>query len=434
MRGKWAAPLALVAVTGSGLLQAPPAQAAQEGHGPCPRVTVGSGWYGDNQARLQELIDRHGRCTPYRAGRTKPVAVFDWDNTVVKNDVGDATMFWLLRNGRIRRPAAGDWSTTSRFLTPAAATALADACDTLARPGAPLPTGTPGGAPCADEINAVYGTAATRAGAPAFAGWDRRTTEPSYAWLAQLMQGWTAREIRGFAAAARTENLAAPVGASQRVGTGTATGWVRYYDQQKDLITKLQKAGFEVWISSASPQPVVDVWAEGAGIDPGHVIGIRNTTTRGGKFTAHLQGCGSVRDGADTMITYIDGKRCWINKEIFGVRGPAAEKVQPAARRQVFAAGDSDTDISFLRDATVLRLVVNRNKNELMCRAYDNSDGRWIVNPMFIEPKPQKTGPYPCATTGYVGHDGTKGPVLRGDGSVVPDQTDSVFRPDGPQA
>ncbi|MFJ3517688.1 haloacid dehalogenase-like hydrolase [Streptomyces sp. NPDC090131] len=424
MQRKWAAPLALMAVTGSGLLLAPPAQA---GHAPCPRVTVGPGWYGDNQARLQQLIDQYGSCNPYRPGGARPVAVFDWDNTVVKNDVGDATMFWLLRNGRIRQPAAGDWSTTSRHLTPAATGALADACAALARPGAPLPTATAAGTACADEINSVYGTAATRAGAPAFAGWDRRTTDPSYAWLAQLMQGWTAREIRGFAAAARTENLAAPIGATQQVGSGTATGWVRYYDQQRDLVKGLQKAGFDVWISSASPQPVVEVWAKDVGIKADRVIGIRNTTTRAGKFTPHLQGCGSVRDGADTMITYIDGKRCWINKEIFGVRGAAAEKVQPAARRHVFAAGDSDTDISFLRDATALRLVVNRNKNELMCRAYDNSDGRWIVNPMFIEPKKQKTDPYPCTTTGYVGQDGTKGPVLRGDHSVVPDQTDSVY-------
>ncbi|MEU9148834.1 haloacid dehalogenase-like hydrolase [Streptomyces sp. NPDC048349] len=425
MHRRRATSLALIAVTGSGILLAPPAQAGQAA---CPRVTIGSGWYGDNQARLQQLVDHHGRCAPHRAGgRTKPVAVFDWDNTVVKNDVGDATLFWLLRNGRIRQPARGDWTTTSRFLTPDAAAALAGACGPLARPGTPLPTGGPGGADCADEINSVYGAGATRTGAAAFAGWDRRTTEPSYAWLPQLMQGWSAREVRGFAAAARTENLAAPVGAVQQVGSGTATAWVRYYDQQKDLINGLRKAGFDVWISSASPQPVVEVWAKGVGIDPDHVIGVRNTTAPDGKFTAHLQGCGSVGDGADTMITYIDGKRCWINQEVFGVRGPAAEQVQPAARRQVFAAGDSDTDVSFLRDATALRLVVNRNKNELMCRAYDNGDGRWIVNPMFMEPKKQKPTPYPCATAGYVDRDGGKGPVLRDDGSTIPDQADSVF-------
>ncbi|MFJ9647123.1 haloacid dehalogenase-like hydrolase [Streptomyces sp. NPDC004244] len=420
-----AAVIAAGALTAAG----PAAHAAGRAPGHCTTPRLTAAWYGDNRARLQELLDRHGRCNPYRPNRAKPVAVFDWDNTVVKNDVGDATMFWLLRNGKIRRPADGDWHTTSRFLTDPAATALAAACDGLAAPGAPLPTGTPAGTACADEVNAVYGTGATRAGAPAFAGWDRRTTEPSYAWLAQLQQGWTAREIRSFAAAARTENLAAPVGAKQRVGSGTATAWVRYYDQQQELIGALRTAGFDVWISSASPQPVVEVWAEGAGIAADHVIGIRNTTGRGGRLTPRLQGCGSVPDGADSMITYIDGKRCWINQEVFGVRGAAAQKVQPAAHRQVFAAGDSDTDVSFLRDATALRLVVNRNKHELMCRAYDNGDGRWIVNPMFIEPKPQRTTPYPCSTSGYTERDGTPAPVRRPDGTVIPDQTDTVHPP-----
>ncbi|MEU8778311.1 haloacid dehalogenase-like hydrolase [Streptomyces sp. NPDC048606] len=417
---------AALAISAGTLAASAPAHATPDG-APCVTPRLAAGWHGDNRARLQRLIDAYGRCGPYRPHRNKPVAVFDWDNTVVRNDVGDATMFWLLRHGKIRQPDARDWSTTSRFLTPAAARALADACGPLARPGTPLPTGTPAGTACADEINAVYGSATTRAGTAAFAGWDRRTTEPGYAWLAQLTQGWTAREVRGFAAAARAENLAAPVGATQRVGSGTATGWIRYYDQQRDLVATLRKAGFDVWISSASPQPVVEVWADGVGIDADHVIGIRNTTTRDGRHTPHLLGCGTVRDGADTMITYIDGKRCWINQEVFGVRGAAAERIQPASRRQVFAAGDSDTDVSFLRDATALRLVVNRNKNELMCRAYDDADGKWIVNPMFIEPKPRRTTPYPCSTTGYVDHDGTPGPVRRSDGAVVPDQTDTVF-------
>ena len=31
-------------------------------------------------------------------------------------------------------------------------------------------------------------------------------------------------------------------------------------------------------------------------------------------------------------------------------------------------AGDSDTDISFMVDSTEMRLVINRNKTELMCQ------------------------------------------------------------------
>ncbi|OKJ97123.1 hypothetical protein AMK26_29225 [Streptomyces sp. CB03234] len=389
----------------------------------CPRLTVSDGWYGDNRARLQELIDRHGRCGESRTSGKKPVAVFDWDNTVIKNDVGDATMFWLLRNSRIRPPHGGDWHTTSRYLTDAAATSLAAACPTGVRT---LPTATD--TDCADEILSVYGDGETTSGDAAFTGFDHRRMEPQYAWLAQLLHGWTTRQVQDFAAAARAENLAAPIGAEQRVGSATATGWVRYYDQQRDLVRTLQKAGFDVWITSASPEPVVDVWARGVGITPSHAIGIRNVT-EGGRLTARLQGCGTVRDGDDSMITYIDGKRCWINQEILGVRGAAAEQVQPAHRRQVFAAGDSDTDVSFLRDATALRLVLNRNKDEVMCRAYDNGDGRWIVNPMFLQPKPRKATPYPCATTGYTAADGTRGPVRRADGSVVPDQADRVHAP-----
>lgn len=432
-RRRWSVAAAALMIAGTGLGAAQPAQvaraagtagavgAARAEPEKCPALHVGQGWHGDNQARLQRLIDTYGHCGDHRKRRDRPVAVFDWDNTVIKNDVGDATMFWMLRNSRIRPPRGGDWHTTSRYLTDEAAAALKAACPTGVRT---LPTATD--TRCADEINSVYSEGATTGGEGAFAGFDHRRMEPQYAWLAQLMNGWTTREIRSFAASARAENLAAPIGTRQRVGSGTATGWVRYYEQQRDLVRTLHKAGFDVWIASASPEPVVDVWARGVGIEADRAIGIRNVT-RHGRLTSHLQGCGTVRDGDDAMITYIDGKRCWINKEIFGVRGAAAEQVQPAHRRQVFAAGDSDTDVSFLRDATGLRLVLNRNKNEVMCRAYDNSDGRWLVNPMFIEPKKQQAAPYPCATSGQTGSDGASGPVRRGDGTVVPDQRDAVY-------
>ncbi|GAA3397529.1 haloacid dehalogenase-like hydrolase [Streptomyces roseoviridis] len=410
---------AALALAATALLPTTGAQAAPDRPADCPALTTADGWHGDNKARLERLIADHCRKKTPRGD--KPLAIFDWDNTVIKNDVGDATFFWLLRHDRVRPPRNGDWTTTSRHLTPDAATALRNACPTGTRT---LPTATD--TRCADELLAVYATGATTAGATAFAGHDHRRMDPQYAWLAQLLHGWTPGQVRSFATAARAENLAAPQGATQRVGSSRVTGWIRHYDQQRDLLRALEDAGFAVWIVSASPEPVVDVWAEGIGIPASRAIGIRNTTEHG-RLTSHLRGCGTVADGEDRMITYIDGKRCWINQEILGVHGPAAERVQPAHRRQVLAAGDSDTDVSFLRDATGLRLVVNRNKNELMCRAYDDADGRWIVNPMFIEPKQRKPDPYPCATTGYTAADGTPAPVRRADGSVVPDQRDTVY-------
>ena len=72
-------------------------------------------------------------------------------------------------------------------------------------------------------------------------------------------------------------------------------------------------------------------------------------------------------------------------------------------------AGDSEGDFFFLKDATEARLVINRNKTELMCHAYANSDGKWLINPMFIHPKPQKTSDYDCHTFN------------------IPNQTDKVY-------
>ena len=127
-------------------------------------------------------------------------------------------------------------------------------------------------------------------------------------------------------------------------------------------------------------------------------------------------------------MTYIDGKRCFINKEILGI-GRDALKQAPAPRRQVLGAGDADTDITMIRDATGVHLALNRNKPELMCRAYANEDGRWVINPMFIEPLPRFEQPYPCSTTGYVDRSGKKRPVLGDDGKVIPNQLDTIFGP-----
>ena len=99
------------------------------------------------------------------------------------------------------------------------------------------------------------------------------------------------------------------------------------------------------------------------------------------------------------------------------------------AKRPVFAAGDSDTDLTFLQDATGLKLALNRNKKELMCNAYGNAGGRWLVNPMFIEPRPQQAQPYACATSACRDVEGAAVACVDEDGKPIPDQSDTVFGP-----
>ncbi|MDF3339442.1 haloacid dehalogenase-like hydrolase [Mycolicibacterium septicum] len=384
----------------------------------CRTLAENPGWYGDNRDRIDAMLAELGTCGANGSvANGAPLALFDWDNTVVKNDIGDATFFWMVRDGKLRAPAGGDWSTTSPYLTPQAAAALAKAC-AAATPGQPMPTNTDLG--CADELLSVYTDGETRADEPAFAGFNARRFEPSYAWAAQMLAGWHESELTGFAEAARKENLNAPEGTEQKVGSGDETGWVRYYPQMRDLVETLRANGFDVRIISASAEPVVRVWAADLGFTPDKVMGVR-TERDGDVLTSKLVPC-----GGETAIPYIEGKRCRVNEDVFGVKGPAAFEQQAEPKRAAFGAGDSDTDVTFLTDATALRLVLNRNKTELMCSAYDNADGRWVVNPMFIEPKKKQGDAYECATEGYIEPSGTQAPLHRPDGSVVPDQQDGV--------
>jgi hypothetical protein len=155
------------------------------------------------------------------------------------------------------------------------------------------------------------------------------------------------------------------------------------------------------------------------------VIGIRSIVDAGGKLTAHLEGCGPSADGEDGIIPYLEGKRCFINKVIFGDRTAAALERRADRSREVLAGGDSDSDVEFLRDATY-KWVLNRNKPALMCRAYANDGDSWRINPMFLEPKPANATPYPCSTTACIDASGAKVPCRDDAGKVIPDQADTV--------
>ncbi|WP_078327742.1 hypothetical protein [Mycobacteroides salmoniphilum] len=397
---------------------APVAQAAPG----CRQLDPALPWYGDVRERLQAAIDTNSTCTGTWKRSTKAVALFDWDNTEVKNDISDATLAWMLRHNKIRQP--GDWHATSRHITEVAATALRAACGTATPAGQPLATST--NAACADEILAVR-EGKTHDEQEAFTGYNQRWSNGAYVWTVALTAGYTADEVAQFALAAKRENLDAPIGATQTIGTTTVPGYLRVYPQIKDLIATLQAHGVSTWVISASSEVVAKVWSPEIGIPTHQVIGVRSVYDANGRQTPHVKGCGGQPDGADTVITYVDGKRCWANQVVFGVQGPAAFEPYDVNKRQILAAGDSTTDVTFVDDATAAHLVINRNKTELMCRAYDNADSKWLINPMFIDPYPQHLDPYLCATDGRTNPDGSAGPLLRSDGTVVPDQKDTVF-------
>ena len=420
--------LALAGLTATPTLasSAPEKTPSKPAQNRCPQLKLAANWSGNNAQLIQNAIDKYGRCG-WKSGnppQLRPYAVFDWDNTIIKNDISDQTIFWMLRNDKILQPRARNWHNTSQYMTIEGATALRKACGTKTKPGKPLPTST--NIRCADEILSVRKTEKTTGGDRVFYGENQRYMQAMYAWVGQIMQGYTPAEAKAIAAKARVAALKAPIGAKQKVGSSTETAWVRYYPEMKDLIRTLKKAGIEPWIVSASPKEFADAWGPGVGIDSAHTLGV-SQVVRNGKLTGHLKGCGGLPDGSDAIMTYVDGKRCFINQTILGVKGARALKPLPAALRPALAAGDATTDVSMVRDGVGVHVVLNRNESELMCHAFDNADKRSAVNPMFIEPLPVKKDAYPCSTSAYTDYAGNPGPVKRTNGSVIPDQKDTVF-------
>jgi len=380
-------------------------------------------WYKANADTLTGWLDGRGCASASYDPAARPVALFDWDNTLLKGDIGDAFTFHLISHDLVLQPPNQDWKLTSAYLTDAAAMALSAACGTTVPAGKPLPTRT--NTACADEILGIYIDGQTTGGEIAFSGHNYRRIEPAYAWTAQLAAGHTHEEIEQLALAAAKPQLEADIGTTQVVGSRTVLGWMRIYPQVSELVRAARTRGYEVWIITASPNDVVRAVAPLAGVDPERVIGIRSMTDAAGKLTYKFEGCGPVPDGEQSMITYIEGKRCWVNKVVFGDDSAAAIERRKDPR-QVFAAGDSDTDVDFLRDS-VYKLAINRNKKELMCYAYFNEAKSWLVNPMFIEPKAQQATPYACSTSACIVADGTSGPCYSDAGAVIPDQADKVF-------
>jgi len=80
-----------------------------------------------------------------------------------------------------------------------------------------------------------------------------------------------------------------------------------------------------------------------------------------------------------------------------------------------------------LKDATELGLVLNGKDADHVQRLRRDREeptgAKWMVQPMFISPKPKKTSDYACSTA----KDSTGAPIVDENGQAMSDQADTIF-------
>ena len=176
----------------------------------------------------------------------------------------------------------------------------------------------------------------------------------SYPLLAQLLAGYTADEVGTLAVGAlRTVEQEAPGKASWETATPGRSGartvefvtGIREQPEMIDLIRALQRVGVECWIVSASTEAVVEAVAAELRypIDAEHIFGVRTVRDEKGVFTPRQVPL------AEYPLTWRQGKVDVLRK--LGVE-------------PLLVAGDTFTDVEMLTKfpATEVRLLVNRNQ------------------------------------------------------------------------
>jgi hypothetical protein len=218
-----------------------------------PAKVEATPWDQGIRAQLQELIETG-------AGKNLPV-VFDFDNTIIRGDIGEATMAVLARSGQ---------------LTPR--TVPASLCPVFRSPGQErreLPL-------CADIVEYYLALLAPTAHGKN----DPAPYATGYAWAVEVMTGLRLVDVIEATRAA----IALSQSRSSRfieVTPGRTSILVpAFYPEMVELLSELIRHEFDVWIVSASNvwsvrymvlhalNPLLRERKAGAGIRADHVIGI----------------------------------------------------------------------------------------------------------------------------------------------------------------
>lgn len=347
-------------------------------HRPPPRTPAGPclrdpGWTPRTRAWLEDLLRQD-------AGRGLPVA-FDFDNTLVCGDVGEATLARLVQKRRLK---------------PAAIASLAPPFRTTGGRRISLRT--------LPDLTAYYEALLEGTG---HGSEDPNPYTLGYTWAVQIMAGLTPAEVVRATAAVATR---ARVGEERliEVTRGTTAYPVPWFHPPMvELVAALLGRGFQVWIVSASNawsvrwmvrqrlNPALAALGCRSGVPPAHVIGVAPLLRD--PSGALLKDRVLVR--TDPTYARLDPRRLArlqltdrLDLPAPVYSGKVACLWDALGRAPHFAAGDSPGDLPMLAFATH-RLWLARLDKPGYSRAMREErararSGSWAVQPVLTRGRP----------------------------------------------
>lgn len=332
-------------------------------------------WGERNHQQLQALIARNGNSSADYNPKRRPYAVFDWDNTSIMNDTEEALLMYQI-------------NTLSYKLTPQEMAAI-------------IRQNVPAGPFAADFKNAAGQSVELEAicsdidsdyqylydNCDKFKG-DKKLEEiretvqfqdfraklyylyeavnetygvnVGYPWVIYFFTNMSVAEVQKLAEASNDHNLGlglvktkytSPAAQPGKAGIVSTTHFhgIRLCTEIATLMDALQQSGIDVYVSSASLEEVVAVFATtpkyGYNVKREHVLGLRLESANGVFVNQYKAGW---------PLNWGPGKTEVIKKELVASKGYGP----------VFVAGDSDGDYDMLRDFadTQLGMIVNRMK------------------------------------------------------------------------
>lgn len=272
-------------------------------------------WEAGNFERLQEIL----------AG-PPGIAAFDFDNTLIFNDLGEACMARLLLDGLVRADREEFWRELKHpLITPAQESEIRVAWE---RGDRESPEATR--LEFADTLWRCYERIADGAG-----------LEAAYRWTRVLFGGYTERELGDLARRVFETECAAPIDLLTLPSGSTMNTGIRIYAEIRELIAELGERGWRIRIVTASPEPFIRAVIEHWDLAPAAVRGMRLQRGDDGEILLPV---------IEEPMTYGEGK----------VEALRDEGDLPLD----FAAGDSWTDYEMLLAAGRV-LLIDRGRPDL---------------------------------------------------------------------